>query len=224
MKVMQRSTLILALAAGLMLPAGMSLADEAPVKDEHAAHHVDATPAPATTPIDMQAMRTRMREIHQTADPEKRKALIEAQLKDMEAMMQDPNRNCPMAEGKPGMGMMSGKGSMDMGDKCGKGMMGGKGGMGMMSGKGGMDMGDKCGKGMMGGKGGMGMMSGKGGMDMGDKCGKGMMGGKGGMGMAGQDDMMAKRMEMMEKRMDMMQMMLQMRMQGMGGGMGMPSN
>jgi len=172
MKVMQRSTLILALAAGLMLPAGMSLADEAPVKDEHAAHHVDATPAPATTPIDMQAMRTRMREIHQTADPEKRKALIEAQLKDMEAMMQDPNRNCPMAEGKPGMGMMSGKGSMDMGDKCGKGMMGGK----------------------------------------------------GGMGMAGQDDMMAKRMEMMEKRMDMMQMMLQMRMQGMGGGMGMPSN
>ncbi len=50
------------------------------------------------------------------------------------------------------------------------------------------------------------------------------MGGKGGMGMAGQDDMMAKRMEMMEKRMDMMQMMLQMRMQGMGGGMGMPSN
>jgi len=79
-----------------------------------------------------------------------------------------------------------------------------KGGMGMMD-----MMGDKCGKSMMGGKGGKSMM------------GQGM---QGGMGMSGQDDMMAKRMEMMEKRLDMMQMMMQMRMQGMGGGMGMPGN
>jgi hypothetical protein len=130
----------------------MSLADESPAKEEHAAHHADSVPAAAATPIDMQAMRNRMREIHQTTDPDKRKALIEAQLKDMEAMMRDPNRNCPMADGKAGMGMMGGKG------------------MGMM--------------------------------------GQGM---QGGMGMA--DDMMVKRMEMM----------MQMRMQGMGG-MGMPAN
>jgi hypothetical protein len=95
MKAMQRTALVLALSAGLILPASMSLADEAPAKDAHATHHVDATPAPA--PIDMQAMRNRMREIHQTADPDKRNTLIEAQLKDMEAMMRDPNRNCPMA-------------------------------------------------------------------------------------------------------------------------------
>ncbi|MDO9224847.1 MAG: hypothetical protein Q8M09_04425 [Pseudomonadota bacterium] len=214
MKAMQRTALVLALSAGLILPASMSLADEAPAKDEHAGHHTEVAPATAapvtaSPAVDMQAMRDRMREIRQTADPEKRKALIEAQMHDMEAMVNDPKRSCPKADGKAGMGMMGGK--------CGKGMMGDKGGMGGM---GGMDMkGGKCGKGMMGDKGGMGDMDMKGG-----KCAKGMMGGKGGMNMSGQDDMMAKRMEMMEKRMDMMQMMMQMRMQGMGGGMGMSAN
>ena len=192
MKAMQRSTLVMALAVGLILPAPALLADAPAATDGHAAHQAEAAPAP----VDMQAMRNRMREIHQTSDPEKRKALIEAQLKDMEAMMRDPNRNCPMADGQSGMGMMGG-------------------GMGMMAGQGGMS-GGKCGKGMMAGKSGM----------AGSKCGMGMMGQgmRGGMAMSGQDDMLAKRMEMMEKRMDMMQMMMQMRMQGMGGGMGMPPN
>ncbi len=202
MKAMQRSTLAMVLAVSLTLPATALLAGAPAATDEHATHHADAAPAvaapaAAAAPIDMQAMRNRMREIHQTADPDKRKALIEAQLKDMETMLRDPNRNCPMVDGKAGM--MSGKGGMGMGEKCGKGMMSGKGGMGMDG---------KCGKGMMG---------------------QGMPGGMGMAGqddmMAKRMDMMEKRMDMMQM---MMQMRMQGMGGGMGpgmqGGMGMPTN
>jgi hypothetical protein len=95
MKVMHRTALVLALAGTLAIPATTLLASEPPAQDEHAAHHPDAAQTAASTAVDMQTMRNRMREIQQTRDPEKRKALIEAQMKDMEALMQDPNRNCP---------------------------------------------------------------------------------------------------------------------------------
>lgn len=121
MKSMQRNTLMLALAAVLVMPATLMAADAA--KDEHSGHHPAQAPtpdkaAPTAVPDHMQAMRARMMEIHASKDPEKRKQLMEAQMKDMEAMMQDGS--CPMmAGGKagmmgPGMGMMGGKGSMGM--------------------------------------------------------------------------------------------------------------
>jgi hypothetical protein len=123
MKVMQRTALVLALAGALAIPATTLLAGEPPAQDEHGAHQSDAVQTPASTPVDMQAMRDRMREIRQTRDPKRRKALIKAQMKDMETLMQDPKLGCPMADGKSGGMLGSGMG-MDM--------MGGKGGMDMM--------------------------------------------------------------------------------------------
>jgi len=124
MKMMQRTALMLALA----IPATTLLAAETPAQDGSASHHpaaVPAAPAAASTAstAPMQAMRDRMRQMLQTQDPEKRKELMEAQMKDMETMMQGTKRSCPKADAKDGMGMMGGK--------CGKGMMDGKGGMGM---------------------------------------------------------------------------------------------
>ena len=130
MKAMQRTTLILALAGVLAIPTTTLLASDLPTQDEHAAHHHDTAQSP-TSADPMQAMHDRMRQIQQTTDPEKRQQLMEAQMKDMQAMMQDPNHSCPMMEGKDGMDMA--------GDKCGKADMGGKG-----------MMGKKCDKGRMG--------------------------------------------------------------------------
>jgi hypothetical protein len=62
----------------------------------------------------MRTMRERMWRIKKTHDPAQRRALMNAQMKDMETMMRSPG--CPMADGKPvmgGMGMMGGPG-MDM--------------------------------------------------------------------------------------------------------------
>lgn len=125
MKSMQRNTLMFAMAAILAMPATLMAADAA--KDEHSGHHPGQTVAasnpaqatPAATQDHMQAMRARMMEIRASKDPEKRKQLMEAHMKDMETMMQDGS--CAMmGGGKSGM----------MGS--GMGMMGGKGGMGMM--------------------------------------------------------------------------------------------
>ncbi len=130
MKSMQRNTLMLALAATLVMPVTLMAADAA--KDEHSGHHpgqtaaspTPAQSAPATTHDHMQAMRARMMEIRSSKDTENRKQLMEAQMKDMEAMMQDGS--CPMmAVGKAGMmgsgmGMMGGKSGQD--DMMGKRM------------------------------------------------------------------------------------------------------
>lgn len=119
MSTWQHNTLMLALAGALAMPGTLMAADAA--KDEH---HPDQAAAPSAQER-AQAMRQRMMEIRTTKDLDKRKQLIEAQMKDMEAMMAEGS--CPMmADGKPGMGMMGG----------GMGMMGGKGGMGMMMGPG----------------------------------------------------------------------------------------
>lgn len=194
MKAMQRSTLILALAGVLAMPTALMAAETA--TDAQATHHPDqaaATVATVTPQERAKAMRERMREIRTTKDQDKRKALIEAQMKDMEAMMEDGG--CPMmADGKGGMGMGPGMG-MGMGPGMGPGM-----GMGPGAGMGMMGQGGGC----MGG----GMGPGKGmGMGMGMGPGMGMMG-----AMAGQHEMMEKRMEALEKRLDMLQMMMQMQM------------
>lgn len=141
MKAMQRTALLLVLASVLAIPTTTLLASELPTQDEHAAHHPDAMQTPASVDA-MPAMQDRMRQILQTTDPEKRKQLMEAQMKDMETLMRDPDHSCPMVEGKCGMDRAGGK--------CGKGDMGGKGG--------------KCGMDTMGGKGmhGHGMQGGMG--------------------------------------------------------------
>ncbi len=127
MKTMQRKPLMLALAAILAMPATLMAADAA--KDKHSGHHsgpaaaapIPAQAAPAATPDKMQSMRARMMEIRAIKDPEKRKQLMEAQMKDMEAMMQDGS--CPMmSDGKGGMGQMSGHGHH--GNHSGHGMSG----------------------------------------------------------------------------------------------------
>lgn len=123
MKSMQRTALMLALAGLLSLPIMSMAADVA--KDEHSGHHPDQaqTAAQDATPAAterMQAMRARMMEIRASKDPEIRKQLMAAQMKDMETMMQDGS--CPMmAGGKGGMGMMGGQGGMGM---MGQGMSG----------------------------------------------------------------------------------------------------
>ncbi|NCS65009.1 MAG: hypothetical protein COS39_07595 [Hydrogenophilales bacterium CG03_land_8_20_14_0_80_62_28] len=118
MKTMQRNTLVLALVTILAMPATLMAADA--TKDEHSDHH--PVQAQATTPAAqdrMQAMRARMMEIRATKDLKKRKQLMEAQMLDMETMMQDGS--CPMMAGAKGGGMMGGQGGMGM---MGQGMAG----------------------------------------------------------------------------------------------------
>ena len=109
MKAMLMTTRMLALA-GAMSMSTVALAADAP-KDEHHPADQAQTAAPSTAAMDRsKAMRERMMEIRASKDPDKRKQLMEAQMKDMEAMMADGS--CPMmAGGKPGMmggGMMGG--------------------------------------------------------------------------------------------------------------------
>lgn len=182
----KHTALMLALASAVTLPA---FAVESS-RDEHAGHHPPEaqTSAPAHTQVaDLsvqerrQAMRKRMQEIRATQDPEKRRQLIEAQMKDMESLLEEGV--CPMPGGMMGRPGRSGMGMM------GRGMQLGMGAQGMQPGTGGM--------GMMGGMG----------CPMG---GRGMHRGMPGQGQAGADDAMARRLEALEKRVDLIQMMLQM--------------
>jgi hypothetical protein len=103
MKSMQRNNLMFALVATLAMPATLLAADGA--KAEHCGHHPGQTAAasspaqaaPAATQDRIQAMRARMLEIRASKDPEQRKQMMEAQMKDMETMMQDGS--CPMMAG-----------------------------------------------------------------------------------------------------------------------------
>lgn len=211
MKAMQRTTLVLALAGALSMPMLSWAADAA--MDEHAGHHPEqaqaAAPAAMAAQDRAKAMRERMMAIRAEKDPAKRKELMEAQMKDMEAMIEQGS--CPMMGGMmgPGMGMMAGRGGMGM---MGPGMMS-PGMMGPCMQGGGMGMSGM--DDMMARR--MEMMERR--MDMmqmmQQRMGPGM---RGGVGTSCEDDRMARRMEMMERRMDMMQ-------QGMGmpGGMAMPA-
>lgn len=133
MKALQRTSLTITLAIALALPAATLLAADPPAVDPHAGHGPAAAPSEVAADP-MVSMRERMQQIRQTSDPEKRKELIDAQMKDMETLMQRPAASCPKADGMAG--------------KCGgKAMMGGMGGMGGKCGgkamKGGMK-GGKC--------------------------------------------------------------------------------
>ncbi len=126
------------LALAGLLSLSFTAGAQAPVGDEHAAHPPEQSQAapPSQTAFvqDLrQAMRARMMELRATQDPERRRQLLEAQMKDMETMLEAGA--CP----SPGSGMM-------MGGRGGQGMMGG----GMMGGgmRGGMQHG--MGHGMMG--------------------------------------------------------------------------
>jgi hypothetical protein len=179
----------LALAGLLSLP--LAAAAQAQARDEHSAHHPESSqavmPAEMASVQDLrQAMRARMAEIRATQDPERRRQLLEAQMKDMETMLEAGA--CPM----PGGGMMGGRGGQGMmgGGMMGPGMMGG----GMMGG------------GMQHGMGSQGTQGGTGcGM-----MGRGMQHGMGGRGRAGADDATLRRLEALEKRVDLIQTILQM--------------
>jgi hypothetical protein len=150
----------LALAGLLALP--LAAAAQAQASDEHGAHHPEAgqaaAPAGTASIQDLrQAMRARMAEIRATQDPERRRQLLEAQMRDMEAMLEAGA--CP----QPGGGMMGGRG--------GPGMMGG----GMQHGMGGPGM-----------HGGMGSQGPQGDMGCGMQ-GRGMHHGMGGQGKAAAD-------------------------------------
>jgi hypothetical protein len=113
MNLFKRNLLAAMLLAALGSPAAV-LADEG---TEAPAAAAASEPAVAATPglrmELMHAMRARMHEIMETTDPARRKALMEAQAKDMEvlARMEPPD----------GMGMMMGPGGGMMGS--GAGMM-----------------------------------------------------------------------------------------------------
>lgn len=126
MKSIQRNTLMLALAATLVMPATLMAANA--TKDEHSGHHPVAPSASApaqanpaatqgvATKDPMQAMQARMMEIHTSKDPEKRRQLMEIQMKEMEAKMQDGS--CPMMSDDK-MGGQGGKCMTgDHGSKC----------------------------------------------------------------------------------------------------------
>jgi hypothetical protein len=137
------------LCLALAVPLHLIATAQAQASDEHAAHPPEAgqvAPSSQTASVQdlRQAMRARMMELRATQDPERRRQLLEAQMKDMEAMLEAVG--CP----SPGSGMM-------MGGRGGQGMMGG----GMMGGgmRGGMQHGMGCGmlgRGMHPGMGGQG--------------------------------------------------------------------
>jgi hypothetical protein len=136
MKILQTAAFTLALAGALLASGGLRAADADPV--DHSAHQPAPEPEQAQAPAqaktaapDLQTLRQRMAEMRATQDPARRMQLMEAQMKDMEAMLKDPGMACPMG-GRQG-GMKGGHGSMGMmGDHGGMGMKGGHGGMGMM--------------------------------------------------------------------------------------------
>lgn len=132
MKTLQTPTLALALAAALLAPGALMAADAGAV--DHSAHHPAAEPVqpPATAQAktaapDLQMMRKRMAEMRATTDADQRMQLMEAQMKDMEALLQNPARDCPRRESQGGMGMKGGHGGHG-----GMDMKGGHGKMGMM--------------------------------------------------------------------------------------------
>lgn len=200
----------LALTGLLSLP--LVATAQAQATDDHSAHHSEssqaAAPAQTASVQDLrQPMRARMTEIRATQDPEQRRQLLEAQMKDMEAMLEASA--CP----QPGGGMMGGGGrGMMGGGMMGHGMHGGttQGG-GIQHGMGGHGMHG----GMGGGMGGRSMHSGmasqgsQGGTGCGMK-GRGMHQGMGGQAKAGADDATVRRLEALEKRVDLIQMLMQM--------------
>lgn len=135
MNTLQATTLALAMAGALLAPGALMAADAGEV--DHSTHHPAAEPAqpPATaqakaaTP-DLQTMRKRMAEMRATPDADQRMQLMEAQMKDMEALLQNPARDCPRSESQGGMGMKGSHG--DHGGHGGMDMKGGHGKMGMM--------------------------------------------------------------------------------------------
>lgn len=147
---MTTKTRLLPLALAGLLAFPLAATAQAQASDEHSAHHPEsgqaAAPAETASVQDLrQAMRARMAEIRATQDPERRRQLLEAQMKDMEVMLEAGA--CPMPSGmmggRGGQGMMGGMqgGGMQGGMGCGMmrgGMSRGMGG-GMHSGMGGPD-------------------------------------------------------------------------------------
>ncbi|MFN3593316.1 MAG: hypothetical protein ACK4TK_01355 [Thiobacillaceae bacterium] len=131
----KHTVLMLALAGAVTLPA---FAVET-AEDEHARHHpqevqtnvAEQTQVAAPSAQERRlAMRQRMQEIRATQDADKRRQLLEAQMKDIEALLDEGV--CP----QPGSGMMAGQGRQGMmGGMMGRGMQhGGMGGKGMQGG------------------------------------------------------------------------------------------
>jgi len=181
--------LMLAMAGVLTLPSAVG----AQAVDGHADHPpqemaltaVEQTPsATASVQERRQAMRQRMQEIRTTQDPDRRRQLLEAQMKDIEAMLDEGA--CPLAAG----GMMANRGApgaMGQGMQCMRGMQHRGMGGGMQHGMGG--------KGMQGG--------------MACGLGDGRQHGRCEQRQGGVEDAMAGRLEALERRVDLMQMLLQ---------------
>jgi uncharacterized membrane protein YqiK len=116
---------LLFLLATVLAPAGALAVD---------AHHPesDATSAPAAeaprsngaapaaaqsaSAASMHVLRERMQEIRRTGDPAKRMQLIEAQMNQLDRVLQDIDGSCPMMELPPGMMGRKGPAGMTGGD------------------------------------------------------------------------------------------------------------
>ncbi|OYY95763.1 MAG: hypothetical protein B7Y41_00250 [Hydrogenophilales bacterium 28-61-23] len=110
MNLFKRNVLAAALLAALVSPAAV-MADQVPAPTE-AVEQPAATPAADRMDL-MQTMRNRMFEMMQATDPAKRKELMDAQVKDMEAM----KKMAPPAGMGMGMGMGMGPGAGMMGPR-----------------------------------------------------------------------------------------------------------
>lgn len=117
MNAIQRNTLMLVLAGAVSMP-GLSLAADMAKEAPNSAESSAGAMPP--TQESMKTMRERMWEMHKTGDPEKRKQLMEAQMKDMDAMMGE--RPCAMADDMGGMMVMGGRGTGMMGTSMPGGM------------------------------------------------------------------------------------------------------
>jgi hypothetical protein len=194
--------LMLALAGVLTLPSAVG----AQAVEGHADHQAAET---AVTTVEQpqsvrssvqerrQAMHQRMQEIRATQDPDKRRQLLEAQMQDMEALLDAGV--CP----QPGGGMMANRGAPGA---TAQGMMqqrGVGGGMGMQR-----SMPCGMGDGMQHGRCEQ-RQAGMSGMGMHGGMACGMRQGGCGHGQPGMDDAMTRRLDALENRVDLLQVMLQ---------------
>lgn len=125
----RNTAFLLALAGALTLPS-VAGAEKAGAHAEHPAPTAATAQEQTARPSALerrQVMRQRMQEIRATEDPEKRRQLLEAQIKDIEAMLEADA--CPL----PGGGGRADRGTQGM---MGQGMMG----RGMQHGMGGKGM------------------------------------------------------------------------------------
>lgn len=113
-----RKSLPLLVAISLVAPLALLAADK--TADDNTLRQSQQAPADGQNLQErMQTMWARMTAMQATNDPQARLAIMNAQMQEMQTMMQDLSAGCPMAGAQ---GMMGGMGGMMAGHMMGGGM------------------------------------------------------------------------------------------------------